>query len=467
MFSSIRWNILFWMALLLTTGIGGFGATLYYRVRQSTLNEVDADLLGAAQALAVSMQGGKATDLTIPDTYRHRFGMGPKDRPYLAVWNAAGELLTASENAPHDLRPEPEPPPQRGRHPFQSHDRGPNREVIINGPDGSQILVGRSVRKEWDRVAALLRWIVLSGTGILGLGLVGGWLISKRILAPVERISTTAEAISATNLSQRIDVAGTKSELGRLANVLNRMFGRLEFAFDRQGRFTADASHELRTPVSVILSQTETALARERPAEEYREALEACYRSSRRMKSLIDDLLLLTRADTGRLGIRSEPVDFQQITEDTVNLLQPLAEARRILVSLDLQSVKMTGDAERLGQVVCNLLTNAIQYNQDGGGVKLKLEAKDGLAVLTVSDTGLGIADEEQGKVFDRFYRADPSRSSSNHGSSGLGLAICQEIVRAHGGNIELASVAGQGTTVTVRIPHSAVIGDQVDNTTP
>jgi len=111
MFSSIRWNILFWMALLLTMGIGGFGATLYYRVRQSTLNEVDADLLGAAQALAVSMQRAYATDLDIPETYRHRFGMGPKDRPYLAVWSAAGVLLTASENAPHDLHPEPEPPP--------------------------------------------------------------------------------------------------------------------------------------------------------------------------------------------------------------------------------------------------------------------------------------------------------------------------------------------------------------------
>ena len=257
---------------------------------------------------------------------------------------------------------------------------------------------------------------------------------------------------SASNLSERIDESRIKSELGRLAQVLNRMFGRLQASFERQARFTADASHELRTPVSVVLAQSELALAKQRSPEEYQEALGACYRAAKRMESLVDGLLTLARIDAGQLEIRHEPVDLRQVVENSVALLKPLADQKQIELKCNLQVVVVTGDAERLGQVVANLMNNAITYNHEGGQVRLHLAAEEDNATLSVSDTGIGIEDSDLPRVFERFYRVDKARTG-NSGGIGLGLAICQEIVLSHGGMIDVASVAGNGTTFTVRLP--------------
>ena len=186
-----------------------------------------------------------------------------------------------------------------------------------------------------------------------------------------------AERISASNLSERIDQSRIKSELGRLAQVLNQMFGRLQASFERQARFTADASHELRTPTSVVLAQSELALAKQRSPEEYQEALGACYRAAKRMESLVDGLLTLARIDAGQLEIRHEPVDLRQVVENSVALLKPLADQKQIELKCDLQTVQVAGDAERLGQVVANLVNNAITYNHEGGQVRLHLAADE------------------------------------------------------------------------------------------
>jgi heavy metal sensor kinase len=314
------------------------------------------------------------------------------------------------------------------------------------------ILVGRSIAPELHELHRGLVTLVSQAAIMWFMGLLIGWKIAARAIRPIETISSTAAKISAGDLSQRINVAETESELGRLAAVLNSTFGRLETAFAQQRQFTADAAHELRTPVSVMLTQTQTALNRERSGAEYRETLEACQRASQRMRKLIESLLELARLDAGQETLKRLRFDLSQVANDCVELVRPLAGERGVKILSELLPLEITGDSERLAQVAANLLTNAIQYNKPGGEVHLKLESQPGLAVLTIADTGQGISNENLPHVFERFYRGDKSRTTSN-GNAGLGLAISKAIVEAHGGTISVSSQPGTGTTFTVILP--------------
>jgi signal transduction histidine kinase len=240
--------------------------------------------------------------------------------------------------------------------------------------------------------------------------------------------------------------------LGRLAGVLNSTFARLEAAFAQQAQFTADASHDLRTPLAVIITEAQTALARERSAAEYRETLEGCLSTAQQMRRLTESLLELARFDAGQESMRREPFDLAQVARDCVELVRPLAARRGIKLDCELAAVQCQGDAERLSQVVTNLLTNAIQFNRDQGTIRVSLNANNSNAQLQVADTGEGIAAEDLPHIFERFYRADKSRSRAE-GRNGLGLAICKAIVDAHGGSIGVTSQVGAGSTFTVKLP--------------
>ena len=243
-------------------------------------------------------------------------------------------------------------------------------------------------------------------------------------------MSDTIDGINARRLSERIDLAEFDSELGWLGAILNEMLGRLESSFEQQVRFTADASHELRTPLSVILAHIELALSRPRSDEEYRDALSTCGRAAVRMKAMVEDLLTLARADAGQLELKAGPVDLDAIAEECVELLDALADRRGVTLELSGGPSTAWGDPDGLGRVLTNLVTNAILYNRPGGRVVVTTALEGNEAVLTVSDTGAGIPEEDQPMLFRRFYRADPARSRE-HGGSGLGLAICRSIVEA------------------------------------
>ena len=328
--------------------------------------------------------------------------------------------------------------------------RGTLREVTLATPSGEIILVGRSIAPELRELRQTALKLAGSGAIILFFGLAGGWWFVSRALRPIENISAAAVKISAGDLSQRINVAEAESELGKLASVLNSTFARLDAAFAQQKQFASDAAHELRTPVSVMLTQTQTALNRERTAPEYRETLEACQRAAQRMRKLIGALLELARLDAGQEQMKRLRFDFSRTVADCVELVKPLAEESGIKVFTELSPLEITGDAGRLAQVATNLLTNAIQYNRPKGEVRVKLASQGGLAIFTVSDTGNGISREDLPHVFKRFYRGDKSRTGGN---TGLGLAISRAIVEAHGGAIEVSSVEDAGTTFTVRLP--------------
>jgi heavy metal sensor kinase len=369
---------------------------------------------------------------------------------YFAVWRADGSLLKA-RGLPEpldvrDLGPFLAPPQARWRQ------RGEYREIALGGPLGTRILVGQSVRREHAELRAFAWQLAGASVVVLAVGLAGGWLVSARILRPVAAIAATASAISETNLSERIDEATVDRELAGLADILNAMFARLEAAFERQVRFTADASHELRTPLAIIRSHAELALARPRTAEEYREAVETCLRASTRMTALVEGLLTLARADAGKLDLSREPVDLKRLVTETVALLRPLAEAKGLRVEMDLAPAIVRGDADRLAQVVTNLMSNAVQYNRPAGAVRLRLAVTDGWAVLSVGDTGRGIQEADRPHLFERFFRVDKARGRAS-GGHGLGLAICKSIVQAHGGTIGFQTEWEHGSTFWVRLP--------------
>jgi heavy metal sensor kinase len=296
-----------------------------------------------------------------------------------------------------------------------------------------------------------LRWLLVGcGGAVMVLGLAGGWWFSTRAMRPLENISSAADKIATGDLSQRISVADTDNELGKLAAVLNSTFARLEAAFGQQRQFTSDAAHELRTPVSVVLTQIQTALNRERSAPEYRQTLETCQRATQRMRKLIESLLDLAHFDAGQERLKRLPFDLSQTARECAEMIRPLAEARGIKVVLEMPSLECVGDSERISRVITNLLANAVDHNHVGGEIRVRGECWNGAACLTVSDTGQGIPAEDLPHLFKRFYRADKARSA---GHAGLGLAISKAIIEAHGGSISVSSEVGSGTAFRIELP--------------
>lgn len=302
-----------------------------------------------------------------------------------------------------------------------------------------------------------MQWLALRALALGTLCLVGGaiaadWL-ARRLSRPLRQLTATADRITSRHLDARIELVNGSQEVVRLGEVFNQMLTGLETAFEKQTRFIADASHELRTPVTVVLSQVEHALYRERTTDEYQQALEVCLRSSKRMKTLVDDLLFLARADAGRFILRPVPMDLADVVSRTVELLQPLAAQNTVRLKTDLAATPLTGDPDRLAQVLTNLVTNAIKYNHPGGQVFVESQTEAQHVVLRVRDTGIGIPSEDLPRLFDRFYRVDTARTQQDDTGTGLGLSLVQEIVTAHHGTIDVQSRPGTGTTITVRLP--------------
>jgi heavy metal sensor kinase len=307
----------------------------------------------------------------------------------------------------------------------------------------------------WTLAALLPVALLLAGGG--------GWLLARRALRPVDQMTTAARRIEAEHLAQRLGGAEVNDELGRLARTLNEMLARLEAGFAQVRRFSADASHELRTPLTVLKGEIEVALRSPRAPEEYRRVLTSTLEEVERMARLVEDLLLLSRADAGALRFESEPVELDHLIEEVAKQAEVLARPRQTRVSLtEMAPLVVRGDGQRLKQLLLNLVDNAIKYTPAGGQVTLGLRAvPDGAAAseeraeIFVRDTGIGIAPADVPRIFERFYRADPARSREA-GGAGLGLCISRTIVEAHQGRIEVESAPGQGSTFRVLLPLAA-----------
>jgi two-component system, OmpR family, sensor kinase len=371
---------------------------------------------------------------------------------YGAVWSYGGTLLKRSTNAPADLRC---PARYQADIRLLTQDRGPNREAFHFTELGDCILAGCPLTGYATAIHRFTGLLLAVGSVVLVLGLGGGWWLAGRAIRPIDQISATARRISAGNLSERVEVPEADNELGRLAGVLNTTFARLEAAFAQQRQFTADASHELRTPLAVLITEAQSTLARQRNADEYREAVEKCLVTAQEMRRLVESLLALARFDAGQDPIKCGKLDLSGVAAECVERIRPLADEARVHIQAELTPLECSGDREALAQVITNLLANAIIYSQPGGEVRISTSMLNDAVILTISDTGIGIVPEHLPRVFDRFYRADPSRSRAD-GHTGLGLAISEAIVEAHGGRVDVVSQVGVGSTFTVHLPGPA-----------
>ncbi|HWB00695.1 MAG TPA: ATP-binding protein [Pirellulales bacterium] len=437
----------------------GFGIAVLGVMWRGVYRQAEADLLAAAQLMLRELAAGASADsLDVTGTYWHRFGPAPRDRAYFAVWDASGRQRLSSGELPIEAAPLEIPPRTHGPHPFETRTYGSHLDVIVATPEGGQLLIGRPLAKEMD---GLWRWTAIVGAlslGCLVLAAVAAWWLAALLVRPLVRMASGVEAIDRQTLATRLNIGTAPAEIERLSAAFNRLLDRLQAAFERQVRFTADASHELRTPLSIILSQIEHTLSRERTEAQYREALDTCLRAGRRMRSLVDDLLLLARADAGSLANRLDTVDLATIAGEAVALLQPLADANRVTLTADLASAMVHGDRDQLGRVVWNLVTNALQYNVPAGRCTVEVRPRRAQVFLVVRDTGVGIPAEAIPHLFERFYRGDSARTVERVDGTGLGLSLVAEIVAAHGGTIAVDSQPGRGASFTVQLPAAQVL---------
>ncbi|MFO1476496.1 MAG: ATP-binding protein [Verrucomicrobiota bacterium] len=485
-FKSIRWRLQAWYGLILLLVLAGFGVTAYQLQRGRQMGRIDDELLRRVSRVGAWLRPPPHG----PGPGRPNFGpfRGPppeapgepmrsggpprlEDRPgrmeggppppaswfeesdpngiYFLAWAPDGRLLASSTNAPAGLEMPAGPEIQDRPAPRQ---RGDFREVILRLPRGDTLLAGRSIAPELRDLRLVSLKLSAAGLVVLVIGLAGGGWLAARAIRPIDAIGATALRIAEGDLSQRIDLSETDTELGRLAAVLNSTFARLEAAFDQQRQFTSDAAHELRTPVSVMLTRTQSTLTRDRSAAEYREALESCQNAAQRMRRLIESLLELARLDAGQERLRSDPCDLARVAADVAEHLRPLAAERGVSLELNAGAAVCAGDSDRLMQVATNLVGNAIQFSREGGHVRISTRTEAPFVILEVADDGPGIAAEHLPHLFERFYRADASRSTGG-GNAGLGLAIARAIVLAHRGEISAASEPGNGAIFTVRLP--------------
>lgn len=314
------------------------------------------------------------------------------------------------------------------------------------------VIVGRLTREIQDMLSIFKVVIIYSALGVLILAGVGGMFLANRTLKPVDHMTDIAREIGEGDLSRRIDVQ-SEDEMGRLAATLNWMIGRLEEAFQKQRQFAADASHELRTPLAIIQAESSLALDRRRTQAEYRRSLELVSGEVTYMSDIIGKLLLLAREDAGTEPANFQEVNVKDLISDLSSDLEALAQEKGVAFNLGpLDDLMVKGDRFKLRQLFLNILDNAIRYTPSGGNVSSTLVRKNGNALVSITDTGVGIPAEELPFIFDRFYRVDKARSRAD-GGLGLGLAIASSIARLHGGQIEVESQVGKGSTFRVILP--------------
>jgi heavy metal sensor kinase len=445
--------------MLSTTVIFGF---LYFRLRHQLVKEVDRFILDEKKELVETLVRTPEEKIAVQDYEGHVAGrtLYPV---YFQILAESGEVIYASEN-------------------FRKIGYEVKQSILDNARDGKKTqenfrplqrrrplrLISTPVSK-----GGKLRYIIQMGTHLkfvrknlsqlkynmitafpilLILGSLGGWILARRSLAPIGYIASKAQSITSQNLNERLNLRGTDDEMDDLIRTINGMIERLEGSFKRMAEFTADASHELKTPICAMRGETEVLLSKERTKDEYEEALAHLIEQFDRMNQMLNDLILLSKSDSSQIQLRTSPLRLDFLISSITSLFNVLAEQKRIdFVVGPLEEVVVKGDEGRLQQLIANLIDNAIKYTQ-GGSIRVSLEKNAETAIIRVKDTGIGIPKEEQEKIFKRFYRIDKSRSRET-GGVGLGLSIAEWIAHVHHGRIEVESELNHGSTFTVYLP--------------
>ena len=461
---SIRARLTLWYTGLLTVTILLLGASAYSLLGYSLARDIDKALQGVAVALAEQPSRSRLPTVApdIDAIFRRFFGMSPWDR-YVErrhPWSDRTPQESPSGTGRLPLSAQALSRASEGLETFETLEGlGPYPVRVLTHPvqeagrSTSLIQVGMSL----ESVAGTRRRFLLVMAAVLPLAVLlagsGGWLLARRALRPVDQMTEAARRISAEHLDERVHTTGTGDELDRLAATLNDMLARLDVTFRQIRQFSADASHELQTPLTILQGELEVALRAPRTPDEYRRVLTSALEESKRIARLVEGLLLLSRADAGVLRMDHQAVDLARLVAEVCEHSQVLAKARGVTLDLGaLTPVTIQGDPQHLRRLLVNLVDNGLKYTLAGGRVTLALHQEGVWAVLRVADTGIGLAPEEQERIFQRFYRA-PTAVSRDVEGSGLGLCIARSIVETHGGSIQVESAAGHGSIFTVRLP--------------
>jgi len=444
-------------SLVLALSLGLFGGIAYFAMRHSIRVTVDADLRQRLEGTrAIILEDAPRGRAALNDELREfADGLGPSGR--LLVMDTNGSVIFAS--------------PDFESLSWREYQR-PNRRIFKEDIDGQPFRALRETidvtgnhydvelavsTEDFDQsLAHFLLLLYLTVPMFLVVAGFGGYWMSRRALGPVDEITRAAQKIGAQDLSRRLAVPETGDELERLASTLNEMLARLETAFQRVSQFTADASHELRTPMSVIRTSADIASRKPRAEAEYRETLSQILRQSEKVSQLIEHLLLLARADAGSSVLPMLRIDALEILRNICVQAKLLSDAKQLAFSQEIPAGEccVQGDATSLERLFRILLDNAVKYTPAGGKISIRARSEGSFVIIEVRDTGVGIAASDLPRVFDRFYRADRARSPES-GGTGLGLAIAQWIVNVHHGQIHVESEPSKGSLFQVRLPLS------------
>jgi two-component system, OmpR family, sensor kinase len=451
-------------ALAAMSLFGVYGARLFLD------GELNASLLNVA-----SIQAGAVTDAPGGEMVFHEWDLTPEEAAqvrelnrYAQVWSASGESLLRTQYITQDLPLDGDAlaraaagdlvmteqrfqgmPIRSLYYPLERMGAAHARHVLqVAAP-----LTGR------NHMLRQLTWLLLAITAISGAAsFAGGWWLARRVVRPVHEIIDQAEAMGAGTLGRRIEADAQEQEYERLITVLNSMLARLEGSFEAQRRFIADASHELRSPLTALKGEMEVALRRERSHDEYRRVIRSGLQEVDRLTLLTQDLLTLARVDAGVMQPRLETTDLVDRARSVVRRLQPLAERNGVRLTVDAgDTAELVADPGLLDQLLWNLVENAVKFTPAGGTVTVAVTRRAGDVRIEVRDTGPGIAEADLDRIFERFYRADQARTASpGQGGTGLGLSIVRGIAEVHGGKVRVANLPGGGAVFEVSLPGHA-----------
>ena len=463
-----RFKLTLYYTSILAIFLGALSGLLYYRNYRSLIHELKTFLRDEARELMAYVHAHPG-DFDAVNAHLHIIGEG--ERRYelsYRLLDREGKVLARSKSFREELVPDIMPETLRRARENQSTEEylslpdRPSQDLLLTRPF-KEPAAGRveyvvqilAYLEPVDRLAR--RFLHIIFTAVLPLVLVSwfsSYAMARRVLRPINQMARTARLISSAKLDQRVHRTGSGDEFDMLAATLNEMIERLEESFDLLRQFAADAAHELRTPLTIMKGEAEIALrARDAGPAAHRVTLESNIRECDRMISVISSLLLIARAEAGDIPVRLEPFRLDELLAELAETFKVLAEEAEVALQAEpFPEVVVDADGVRLHELFANLLDNAVKYTPARGRITISCEITEREAHVHIADTGVGIPEDELGKIFDRFYRVDPSRSRET-GGSGLGLSIARWIAEAHRGRIEVQSAPGAGSTFTVALP--------------
>jgi heavy metal sensor kinase len=462
LFKTIKFKLTFWYVVILGIILTSFSLFLYFNLADSLYKGLDNKIRTMAEIVVSSSRSPFNADLD--QIMSERLGIKPLGR-FIQILDESGRVGERSTNLRDVNIPisvQTLKAASRGETTFENVQvmgkyllRVVTMPVTENGRTVGIVQVASSLEGVEEALHQLLLILLIAVPAALLIASAGGLFLANKALRPVDEITQIARRIGSGDLGQRIRIKRVNDELGRLASTFNEMIAKLERLFHQVKRFTADASHELKTPLTILRGEVEVGLKKKRGQREYQRILGSNLEEISRMSRIVDDLLTLSRADMGEITMERKEIDLSSLAREVWEDLQIMAQDKGVLLKFMGDGfTKMEGDPLFLRQLILNLTENGLKYTSPGGKVELKVEGDQdqGVARILVSDTGVGIPQKDLKRVFDRFFRVDKARSRDT-GGTGLGLSICQWIAHAHEGKIEVKSKVGKGSTFTVTLP--------------